>query len=356
MKNTFLFAIIILSGGIFATAQTGFNPSGKPIVQVFGWADFNLTQDAQKQYSFAFDRAHFGYEYTFDPKWSARIIIDRGRPTSIGRIAVFDSTGQSLDVSNTSKEGSFYTMTLKFASLEWKPSEKFRLQGGAVLQNHYITQEKFWGLRYVAETFQDRYFRTPSSDLGFIAYWSPSDKFGADLAITNGEGFRTDQDAYGKVKIAGGVDYKPSERWQTRIFYDAKATGDTLHSAPEQTVSLFAGFKIDKKFRIGADATYRINHQHYFAKDVYGFSLFAAKSIFKDVELFCRYDRLMAGNSQSNLLGWSNYTGPGHACIGGVHYSPAKGVALSLNYQGWLSDIQTAKTQHHVFLSFEYKI
>ena len=38
-----------------------------------------------------------------------------------------------------------------------------------VLQNHYITQEKFWGYRYVAPTFQDKYYGIPSSDLGIIA-------------------------------------------------------------------------------------------------------------------------------------------------------------------------------------------
>jgi len=33
-------------------------------------------------------------------------------------------------------------MNLKFASLEWKPSEHFKMQAGAVLQNHYMTQER----------------------------------------------------------------------------------------------------------------------------------------------------------------------------------------------------------------------
>jgi len=60
-------------------------------------------------------------------------------------------------VTNTSIAGSYYTMTLKFASLEWKPNEHFKVQAGGILQNHSITQEQFWGYRYVAPTFQDKF-------------------------------------------------------------------------------------------------------------------------------------------------------------------------------------------------------
>jgi hypothetical protein len=85
-------------------------------------------------------------------------------------------------------------MTLKFASLQWQPNEHFNVQVGGVLQNHYITQEKFWGYRYVAPTFQDKYYGISSSDLGLIAYYKANEKFGFDVALTNGEGFRFDQD------------------------------------------------------------------------------------------------------------------------------------------------------------------
>lgn len=327
----------------------------KPIVQVFGRAVFDLDNEAEKLYGFSFDRAHIGFSMNLASEWSAKVIIDRGRPTTVGSISVLDSSGQQLSVQSNYSEGAFYTMALKFATLEWKPSEKFRIQGGAVLQNHYITQERFWGLRYIAETFQDRYFKTPSSDLGFIAYYNISKKWSLDFALTNGEGFRSDQDAFGKIKLAGGVGFKPTKNFETRIFYDYKKTGDTIHSGEEQTVSFFAGYKKPNHFRIGVDANYRINHQHYRAKDIYGFTVFAAKQIANKTEFFLRYDQMLEGTANTHLLAWKNYVGPGKAIIGGIHFVPANGVALSVNYQGWFSDIDGIDSQHRILLAFEYK-
>ena len=154
---------------------------GKPIIQVFGNFDYNATKGVEKKYSFWFGRALFGYEYSFNKQFSGKIVLDIGRPTTVGQIEVTDTAGYNFVVTNSSKEGSYYTMTLKFASLEWKPNEHIRIQAGGILQNHYITQEKFWGYRYLAETFQDRYYKIPSSDLGAIGYFTVNKK----IALTS---------------------------------------------------------------------------------------------------------------------------------------------------------------------------
>ena len=189
-KLAFL-ALLFFTGNLVGFSQTDTTGThkGKPIIQVFGNFDYNATQGTQKKYGFWFGRAHFGYDYQFNNHFSGKIIIDAGRPTTVGQIEVTDTTGLNLNTSNTSKEGSYYTMTLKFASLEWKPNEHIKIQAGGVLQNHYITQEKFWGYRYVAPTFQDKYYGIPSSDLGIIAYFKINEKLGFDIAFTNGEGF-----------------------------------------------------------------------------------------------------------------------------------------------------------------------
>lgn len=72
--------------------DTTFKPSGKIIIQVFGNFDYNATQDVDKKYGFWFGRAHFGYEYQFSKQFSAKIIIDGGRPTTIGQISVTDTS------------------------------------------------------------------------------------------------------------------------------------------------------------------------------------------------------------------------------------------------------------------------
>ncbi|NCC99074.1 MAG: hypothetical protein EOL95_05130 [Bacteroidia bacterium] len=332
-----------------------FEPQGKLIIQVFGNFDYNATQDAQKQYGFWFGRAHFGYEYQFSKHFSGKIIIDAGRPTSVGQIEVRDTTGLNLNTSNASKEGSYYTMTLKFASLEWNPNEHIKIQAGGVLQNHYMTQERFWGYRYVAPTFQDKYYGIPSSDLGIIGYFKINDQLGVDVALTNGEGFRFDQDAYGDVKIATGVDYCPIRGLQTRFYYDYTQSNNPLKPANQQLFSVFAGYKLKDKFRVGGEFNYRMNHLNVANHDLFGYSVFGTYGVNKRMELFARFDYLQANTLNNNLHNWY-FQNTGKAYISGIHYKATDGVNISLNYQGWQPDDTSINFQHHIVLSFEYKL
>jgi len=337
--------------------DTAFKPSGKPIIQVFGNFDYNATENAQKNYGFWFGRAHFGYEYQFSQQLSGKIVLETGRPTSVGQITVTDALGKNFNVTNTSKEGSYYTMTLKYASLEWKPNTQIRFQAGGIMQNHYMTQEKFWGYRYLAPTFQDKYYSLPSSDLGLIGYFTPNKKVGFDLALTNGEGFRFDQDPYGDVKLAGGIDFLPVENLQTRFYYDNTSSKNPAKPATQQLISFFAGYKIENKFRIGAEYNYRFNHQFIGNQDLYGVSVYGSLTVRKNWELFARFDRLNANiNHNDPSSDWNLRSQTGKALISGVHFSPVKGINLSLNYQGWKPDENSLTAQHHLLLSFEYKL
>ena len=254
-----------------------------------------------------------------------------------------------LNVQNPSKEGAYYTMFLKFASLKWKVNEKLSLEGGAILQNHYITQERFWGLRYVAQTFQDMYWFIPSSDLGFIAYYKINDKFSFDAALTNGEGPRVNQDALGKVKFAGGFDYNPSTVIKCRIYYHNKQSGEN-NAVTEQLFSAFVGVKLTHRSRIGGEFNYMSNLKSVIDLNSYGFSIYGAYSFSNAFELFARFDRLIYDIPAENpVFIFRN----GYNLIGGVSYSPVKDVNLSFNYQGWLPDKNTS--QNGIFLSMEFK-
>ena len=330
-----------------STNVYGFNfQKLKPIVQIFGTAKYDLENNT---YGYSFGRAHLGFQYQFNDKWNAKIIIDRGRPTSVGEITVTDVNGNSLVVENTSKEGSYYTMFLKFASLQWKVNDKLTLEGGAILQNHYITQERFWGLRYVAQTFQDLYWKTPSSDLGFIAYYRINNTLSFDAALTNGEGPRVKQDVFGKIKMAAGININPSEKIQTRIFYHNRQskTGDEKN---EQLFSVFAGIKPTTKFRIGGEFNYIQNLNNSNKLNSYGVSVYTVGKLTNKTELFARYDRLLY--DVPNTMSTSN--NDGNTIITGISHSPVKGVNLSLNYQGWISDSES-NNRNTVLLSMEYK-
>lgn len=332
-----------------------FKPHGKPIITVFGNFDYNATKDADKQYRFWIGRAYLGYEYNYSRQFSGKIVIDVGRPTTVGEIVVTDSLGNELNVSNSSNEGSYYTMSLKFASLQWKPDEHFKIQVGAVLQNHFITQEKFWGYRYLAETFQDRYFKIPSSDLGLIAYYSPNKYFSLDFALTNGEGFRFDQDAYGDVKLAAGIDIIPVKGLQTRFYTDFTSSDDPEKPYSQQLFSVFAGYKFRAKFRIGGEFNYRKNHQFKGNHDLFGGSVYGSYCFRKNLEVFVRYDDLSANYLDGGAHNWY-YDNTGKALITGIHFCPVEKINLSLNYQGWIPDNTDINHQHHILFSFEYNL
>lgn len=319
----------------------------KPIVQVFGTASYNIENN---RYAYGFGRAHLGLQYQFNAKWSAKIIIDRGPATTVGEITVTNANGDSLKVQNTSKEGAYYTMYLKFASLEWKVNNKFILEGGALLQNHYITQEHFWGFRYVAQTFQDFYWNLPSTDLGFMARYKFNTVFSIDAALTNGEGPRFNQDVFGKVKFAGGLDINPSLKIQTRIYYHNRVAGK-VDSENEQLFSIFAGFMPIKKFRIGGEFNYMDNLNNISGLISYGMSFYGAYYFFNNTQFFTRFDRLLFEGNDENV---NNIKGNGNTLMTGISYSPVMGINLSLNYQGWIPDSKNSKRENNVLFSMEF--
>lgn len=315
----------------------------KPIVQVFGTASYDFKN---QRYAYGFGRAHIGFQYRFNENWSAKIILDRGRPTTVADVTVSDIDGNILNIRDESAEGSYYTMFLKFASLQWKVNERLKLEGGALLQNHYITQERFWGLRYVAQTFQDLYWKIPSSDLGFIARYRVNTVFGFDAALTNGEGPRKNQDPAGKVKLAAGLDINPNKKIQTRLYYHRRQAQSNELST-EQMASVFAGIQAGNKLRLGTEFNFMNNLNYQNSTDSYGFSVFGGYFLTQKTQLFARFDRLQYDAPASESLN------DGSTIIAGISHAPLKGIQLSLNYQGWQGD--DSANRDYLLLSMEYK-
>ena len=340
----------------FAQTDTTFKPSGKVVVQVFGYSKFDATKDAKQPVSFGCGRAFFGYNYNFSKYLSATVIIDaNGRPTSVGNIVVTDSAGKKLTVSNTSTAGSYYSAYLKFANIQWKPSEMFTLQVGGILENHYITQERFWGYRYVYETFQDRYYGSPSTDFGAIGYVKVSNFFGFDVAVTNGEGIRLQQDVYGKVKIASGVDIKPIKGLITRLYYANTASGNPAHNATQHLFSFFTGYQLEKYFRTGFDFSYRLNDLNYSGHDFWGYSFYETYIVNSKIELFARYDNVLSNTLSGATQSW-NIAKEGQAYIAGIHFQPVKTINFSINYQGWKAKTASTKLTNFIMLNTEFKL
>lgn len=337
-----------------AQSDTTFKPEGKVLVQVIDRTLYE-TDGNSDRYGMYINRAFFGYRYRFHTKWSGTIVIDAGRPTVFGNLNVSDSAGNSLPNSYDYTEGSYYTISLKFAYIEFNLSSKIRLQAGGILQNHYITQEKFWGYRYVLETFQDRYYQTPSSDLGFIAYYSLFEWLSIDAAITNGSGIRFNQDKYGNVKYAAGIDLKPVKGLIMRLYYDNSPSDDPIKPATQQLFSVFSGYRLPEVFRIVAEYNYHMNHDNIESNDLFGLSVYGSYEMNERFEIFARYDKLQSNNLNGAPDPW-HHTEDGQAYIAGVHYVPVKNIALSLNYQGWQPTDRKLNYTNTVALSFEFKL
>lgn len=294
----------------------------QPIVQVFSSAQYDL---AANSYSYGFTRSHIGFNYQFDEKWSAKIILDR--------------------------DGS--RMYLKFASLKWQPTERFSLESGAILQNHYITQERFWGLRYVAQTFQDMYWGIPSSDLGFMARFKVNDYISIDAALTNGEGPKIAQDSKGRIKIASGIDFEIGQKITTRLYGHYYQLPDKLQQH-EQLYSAFIGVRPSERVRVGTEYNYRRRIDYNGLNISQGISVFGAWQVKPKAELFARYDFIANAFDKTNRPINDSYN-DGHTFIGGVSITPVDKINVSLNYQHHHSKNNMQFEGSRVMLSLEYK-
>jgi len=353
-KNYLVLNLIMLLHIIPSNAQVIEKPKQfdfskfTPIVQVFGFANYDMED---QHYAYGIGRSHLGMTYQFNDSWRAKIILDGGRPTTISGIYVTDTSGNPLQVNYTYKEGSYYTMWLKFASLKWQVNKKLSIESGVLLQNHYITQEHFWGFRYIAQTFQDLYWHLPSTDLGFLVRYQVNSVFAMDAAITNGEGPGINQNLNGNVKYAAGLDINPGSQFQSRLYYHNRQTSmDSL--ATEQMFSLFAGYRIKDLFRFGGEFNYIKNLNHADGTNSHGFSLYTTYYLFKKTQIFLRFDRLYYRISAPYN---TPATTDGNSIIGGFSYSPTSGVNLSLNYQGWNPDHAQTDPQHNLRFNMEFK-
>lgn len=350
--NILIFFILIYQS-LSARNDSIFMPEGKMIIQIINRTNIDLNNT--KDFGMRINRAHIGYSYKFAPEWKGVVVLDAGRPTLFNNLKVKDSLGKNMDTEYNYQEGSFYTMTLKFSYLEYKPNNNIALQVGGILQNHYITEEKFWGYRYILETFPDRYFKIPSGDLGIIGYFTISEYLSCDLAVTNGEGFRNSQDDLGKHKIATGLDFKPLKGLVTRFYYDNTFAQESDLIKNEELYSIFIGYNLPLSCRVGFDYHYQTNYHHIYNHNMFGYSLFGAFNISENIEGFVRYDNLNSNKLENENSNW-NVNSDGEAFIWGFHYVPVNGISLSLSEQFWEPGKQNLDLKNDVVFSFEYRL
>ena len=301
----------------------------KPLVHFFTSAEYNPSSGVSKDFSFWLGRAQFGFNYDYDKHFSGKILIERTRLA-----------------------GSINTMYVKVANLRWTPNNRLAIEGGIINQNNYIPFETLWGYRFIAETFQDRYYLMPSTDLGVAAYFKINKRLTLDAGITNGEGPKIDQDNFGKMKFAGGLTFNPDENWETRIFYHRKSSGETGYTAKENLFNAYAGYRNGDKFRVGAEFIYVDGFMSMPGIKSYGGTIFGVVTLHKTLKFLVRCDQISVLTQSGHALSPLS----GSALITGFLVNPVKGINLSLNYQGFFPEDRSNNSTHRLLFSVEYRL
>ena len=305
MKNKFILAGTLACLTMGASAQSKnaetVEPKGKAIVQVFG--NFHTGFGAQNDdRGFELERSYLGYEYKLDKGLTVKGVMD---------------IGKSSDVNDNHR-----LAYIKNALISWKTGN-LTLNGGLISTTQFNFQEKFWGYRYVAKSFQDQYKFGSSADLGISAAYKFNDWLSADAIVVNGEGYKKVQKNDG-LNYGLGVTLTPIEGLNVRL-YAGLNEASTNDAEDIMNAAAFVGYKA-KKFSIGAEYNFMKNASNKKDADQYGYSVFATYNASKNVYLYARFDDLSSKDD------W-NIKKDEQAAILGAQFKVGKYVKIAPNFR-----------------------
>jgi hypothetical protein len=289
-----------------------FKPSGKMNGLIY--TNFNTyLQGPNTNDGFAIERAYLGYNYLMSPEFSAKILLDIGSNSELGRYAFFKNAAL------------FYNKN------QWTVG--FGIQGTFNMG----LQEKFWDKRYVAKPFNDEQKFANTADLGLSVVYN-MDYVSFDFSMMNGEGFRNLQNDETYRTGIGATARLADRKIIVRAYTDFENKGPGT-----QTTTLFAGFN-NKNFNIGGE--YNMQKNSNFTKDADrdGFSFYGNYFATEKIGVFARMDII-----QSNF----NHNQDGTSYVIGGEYKLIKNLRASLNYQILQPDAMNADNTGRLFLNLE---
>jgi hypothetical protein len=328
MKKTLLTTFVLILTSATLSSQNIEN-SGKPTAEIFTDFHYSLDQNL-KTTGFSINRAYFGYNYIADENFSAKIMLNIGNPDDV------------LPVTEPRRYAFFREASISYSK------NKLNLLFGMVSTRLYDFQQKFWGKRYVANTFQAINSYGTVADLGIAADYKFSDKLDVDVTLMNGEGYLKVQ-LDNNLKSSMGITVTPTKELAIRVYGDMTK----MQGVPQETFVGFAGFK-NNKVTIGGEISYKSNLDLVQGHHAWGFSGTGAMSLTKKIEFFTRYDYSTSVIVPGDATQW-NLAKDGKFLINGFQYTFNKIVKIALDNQATFPADKTRSISDLILINALFK-
>ncbi|HUW91725.1 MAG TPA: hypothetical protein VMV74_01060 [Bacteroidales bacterium] len=301
-----------------------FKPSGKLFGLLF--ADFHNTSTGGENVNvFQVTRSYFGYDYGFSKTFSSRIMFDATTQTVGGKVLM-----------------SGY---LRNAYLQFDHG-KVTIRGGLIGAEQISMAEKFWGYRYISKPVLDNTGMASSTDLGILVKYKPAEILTLDMSVVNGRGYK-DIAPDTTLKLLTGFTLTPAKNILFRGYYDMMGRGDS-----RQWTASFSGAYIDKNFTLGAEYFMQNNHLIAKGENYSGINIFTAVKFAEKYSFFARYYKVGSVIVSGDTEPW-NIGKDGSNLIVGFDYSPAKGIRISPNFNGFIPRDKNAVFERTIGLNVE---
>jgi hypothetical protein len=328
LKKTILVILSVLLAGSTIKSQNSVN-SGYHIAEIYADFHFNTRNDDNKT-GFSINRAYFGYNYIADKNFSANITLNIGNP-------------EDLAPGSVDKRYAYF----REASLTYA-KDKLNMTLGMTTLRLFNFQQKFWGKRYIANTYQSINGYGLLADLGFVADYKFSEKVEVDLSVMNGEGY-TRLQLDNAVKTGLGITITPVKEVAIRVFSDLLQTQGLWQA----TMVGFAGFK-NENVTLGAEASYKSNLDLIKNHHAWGISGTAAVSLTKKLEFFTRYDYSTSIVAPGDVIQWNIYK-DGQFLINGFQYTFNNIVKIAIDNQATFPKDKTRTISDLIFINALFK-
>jgi len=328
MKRTFFATVFLFLIFTWLNSQTIEN-TGKPIAEIYSDLHYNFNNSG-KTTGFGLNRAYLGYKYFATDNFSAIIEIEIGTP-------------EDLAAGSKSRRYAYY----REASINYS-KDKLNITLGITGTRLFDYQQKFWGKRYIANTFHSLNGYGFVADLGIAVDYKFSDLFQADFTLMNGEGYSSLQ-MDNNLKSSLGVTFTPVKQLALRIYGDlAKQSG-----LWQTTLVGFAGYKNDY-CTLGAEISYKTNLDLISGHDAWGISGTGAINLTSKIEFFTRYDYSTSVILPGDDREW-NFSKDGTFLITGFQYTFNKVVKIALDYQSTFPSDASLTSTRFLYLNVLFK-